>query len=63
MEIMEIMQMSAHVIVNLLPQFPKWILFHFDMEPPAEITLFHCKAISHWNILFYGEIIVFQPRL
>ena len=28
------------------------------MEPPAEIKLFHCKTISHWNILFHAEIIL-----
>jgi len=38
--------MARHVTVNLLRPFP------FSMEPPADIKLYHCKTISHWNILF-----------
>jgi len=37
------------MIVNLFSPFPKRIVLS------AQITLFHCKTISHWNILFHNE--------
>jgi len=52
--------MARHVIVNLLRPFTDRILFHFKMEPPAEIILFHCKTISRRNILFHAKITSFQ---
>jgi len=52
--------MARHVIVNLLHPFSEGILFHFEMEPPAETELFHYKSISRWNILFHTELISSQ---
>jgi len=53
-------RMARHVIVNLLCPFPENFLFHFKMKSPAQIKLFHCKTISHWNILFHAKIILIQ---
>ena len=53
-------RMARHEWLGFLVLLAQRIVSNLKMEPPAEMKLFHCRTISHWNTLFHAEIISLQ---